>query len=148
MRKILRHLNLWERPQRSPPHKLYPHKLETFLVSLSPAGSTNPNLHRFGLGRGPLASRKQTPISFDPLTAEVQPKYASVILRSHCLAFDNEHQGQTQISFKAEELTNLSIFVETCCLGVLPPAHERKAPLAREGNTRRRWNTCKKLMRS
>ena len=36
IRKILRHLNLWERPQRSPPTKLFPHKLETFMASLSP----------------------------------------------------------------------------------------------------------------
>ncbi len=35
-RTILRHLNLWERPQRSPPTKLFPHKLETFMASLSP----------------------------------------------------------------------------------------------------------------
>ena len=34
--KILRQLNLWERPQRSPPTKLFPHKLETFMASLSP----------------------------------------------------------------------------------------------------------------
>ena len=36
IRKILRHLNLWERPQRSPPPRLFPHKLETFVASLSP----------------------------------------------------------------------------------------------------------------
>ncbi len=36
IRKILRHLDLWERPQRSPPTKLFPHKLETFMASLSP----------------------------------------------------------------------------------------------------------------
>ena len=36
IRKILRHLDLWERPQRSPPTKLFPHKLETFIASLSP----------------------------------------------------------------------------------------------------------------
>ncbi len=36
IRKILRHLDLWERPQRSPPPKLFPHKLETFMASLSP----------------------------------------------------------------------------------------------------------------
>ncbi len=28
IRKILRHLDLWERPQRSPPPKLFPHKLK------------------------------------------------------------------------------------------------------------------------
>jgi len=32
IRKILRHLDLWERPQRSPPPKLFPHKLETFMA--------------------------------------------------------------------------------------------------------------------
>ena len=36
IRKIIRHLDLWERPQRSPPPKLFPHKLETFMASLSP----------------------------------------------------------------------------------------------------------------
>ena len=36
IRKILRHLDLWERPQRSPPPKLFPHKLATFMASLSP----------------------------------------------------------------------------------------------------------------
>ena len=36
IRKILRHLDLWKRPQRSPPPKLFPHKLETFMASLSP----------------------------------------------------------------------------------------------------------------
>ncbi len=27
---------VWERPQPSPPPKLFPHKLETFMASLSP----------------------------------------------------------------------------------------------------------------
>ncbi len=36
IRKILRHLDLWERRQRSHPPKLFPHKLETFMASLSP----------------------------------------------------------------------------------------------------------------
>ncbi|MDA2924929.1 hypothetical protein MYX65_09800 [Acidobacteria bacterium AH-259-L09] len=36
IRKILQHLDLWERPQRSPPPRLFPHKLEAFLASLSP----------------------------------------------------------------------------------------------------------------
>jgi hypothetical protein len=36
IRKILRHLNLWERPQRAPPPPLLPHKLEAFLATLSP----------------------------------------------------------------------------------------------------------------
>jgi len=36
IRKILQHLSLWERPQRSPPPRLFPHKLEAFLASLSP----------------------------------------------------------------------------------------------------------------
>ncbi len=48
IRKILRHLDLWERPQRSPLPKLFPHKLETFMASLSPAGPRNPSLHGFG----------------------------------------------------------------------------------------------------
>jgi len=34
--KILQHLNLWERPQRSPPPRLFPHKLEGLLASLTP----------------------------------------------------------------------------------------------------------------
>ena len=34
--RILRHLNLWERPQRSPPPRLFPHKLDAFLATLSP----------------------------------------------------------------------------------------------------------------
>ncbi len=34
--RILQHLNLWERPQRSPPPRLFPHKLEAFLASLTP----------------------------------------------------------------------------------------------------------------
>ena len=37
IRKILQHLNLWERPPRSPPPPpLLPHKLEAFLATLSP----------------------------------------------------------------------------------------------------------------
>jgi hypothetical protein len=36
IRKILQHLNLWERPPRSPPSTLLPHKLEDFLESLTP----------------------------------------------------------------------------------------------------------------
>ena len=36
IRKILRHLDLWERPQRSPPPRLFPHKLEAFMASLYP----------------------------------------------------------------------------------------------------------------
>ena len=36
IRKILQHLNLWERPQRAPPPPLLPHKLEAFLAKLSP----------------------------------------------------------------------------------------------------------------
>ena len=36
IRKILRHLDPWERPQRSPPPKLFPHKLEAFMAFLSP----------------------------------------------------------------------------------------------------------------
>lgn len=36
IRKILQHLDLWERPQRSPPSRLFPHKLEAFLATLSP----------------------------------------------------------------------------------------------------------------
>ena len=36
IRKILRHLNLWEWPQRSPPPRLFPHKLDAFLATLSP----------------------------------------------------------------------------------------------------------------
>lgn len=36
IRQILQHLGLWERPQRSPPPPLFPHKLESFLASLSP----------------------------------------------------------------------------------------------------------------
>jgi hypothetical protein len=34
--KILRHLQLWERPPRSPPPPLFPPKLEAFLASLTP----------------------------------------------------------------------------------------------------------------
>ncbi len=34
--RILQHLNLWERPQRSPPPRLFPHQLEAFLTTLSP----------------------------------------------------------------------------------------------------------------
>ena len=37
IRKILQHLNLWERSPRSPPPpRLLPHKLEAFLTTLSP----------------------------------------------------------------------------------------------------------------
>ena len=36
IRKILQYLKLWERPQRSPPPRLFPHKLETLIASLSP----------------------------------------------------------------------------------------------------------------
>jgi len=37
IRKILQHLQLWERPPRSPPPpRLFPHKLEAFLATLSP----------------------------------------------------------------------------------------------------------------
>ena len=37
IRKILQHLQLWERPPRSPPPpRLLPHKLEAFLATLSP----------------------------------------------------------------------------------------------------------------
>jgi hypothetical protein len=36
IRKILQHLKLWNRPQRAPPRRLFPHKLEKFLKSLSP----------------------------------------------------------------------------------------------------------------
>ncbi|MGH9338628.1 MAG: IS91 family transposase [Acidobacteriota bacterium] len=36
IQKILQHLDLWERPQRSPPSRLFPHKLEAFLATLSP----------------------------------------------------------------------------------------------------------------
>ena len=36
IRKILQHLNLWERPQRSPPPRLLPQKLEGLLASLTP----------------------------------------------------------------------------------------------------------------
>ena len=35
IRKILEHLGLWERPQRSPPRRLLPQKLEKFLESIS-----------------------------------------------------------------------------------------------------------------
>ena len=58
IRKILRQLNLWERPQRSPPTKLFPHKLETFMASLSQAGPRNSGLHGIGfLGRCPGLER-------------------------------------------------------------------------------------------
>ena len=33
---ILKHLDLWQLPQRAPPPRLFPHKLERFLASLSP----------------------------------------------------------------------------------------------------------------
>ena len=36
IRKILRHLNLWEQPRRAPPPPLLPHKLDSFLATLSP----------------------------------------------------------------------------------------------------------------
>ena len=36
IRKILQHLNLWEQPQRAPPPPLLPHKLNSFLATLSP----------------------------------------------------------------------------------------------------------------
>jgi hypothetical protein len=36
IRKILQHLGLWERPQRAPPPPLLPHKLDSFLATLSP----------------------------------------------------------------------------------------------------------------
>jgi hypothetical protein len=36
IRKILQHLKLWDRPQRSPPRRLLPKKLEKFLETLSP----------------------------------------------------------------------------------------------------------------
>jgi hypothetical protein len=36
IRKILQHLKLWNRPKRAPPRRLYPHKLEKFLETLSP----------------------------------------------------------------------------------------------------------------
>ena len=36
IRKILQHLGLWDRPARSPPHRLFPHKMETLLQSLTP----------------------------------------------------------------------------------------------------------------
>lgn len=36
IRSILQHLNLWERPQRSPPPRLFARKLEAFLATLSP----------------------------------------------------------------------------------------------------------------
>ena len=34
--QILQHLDLWEQPQRAPPPRLFPHKLQSFLASLSP----------------------------------------------------------------------------------------------------------------
>ena len=36
IRKILQHLDRWEQPQRAPPPRLFPQKLERFLASLSP----------------------------------------------------------------------------------------------------------------
>ena len=36
IRKILQHLGLWDRPARSPPPRLFPHKMESFLQSLTP----------------------------------------------------------------------------------------------------------------
>ena len=35
IRKILQHLGLWDRPARSPPPRLFPHKMESFLQSLT-----------------------------------------------------------------------------------------------------------------
>jgi hypothetical protein len=36
IRKILRHLQLWEHPPRSPPPPLFPHKTEASLAPLTP----------------------------------------------------------------------------------------------------------------
>ena len=36
IRQILQHLDLWGEPQRAPPPRLFPHKLEPFLASISP----------------------------------------------------------------------------------------------------------------
>ena len=36
IRKILQHLDRWEQPQRAPPPRLLPQKLQSFLASLSP----------------------------------------------------------------------------------------------------------------
>ena len=36
IRKVLQHLKLWDRPQRSPPRRLLPKKLEKFFETLSP----------------------------------------------------------------------------------------------------------------
>ena len=36
IRRNLQHLDLWERPQRSPPPRLFPHKLQGLLASLTP----------------------------------------------------------------------------------------------------------------
>ena len=36
IREILQHLDLWGELQRAPPPRLFPHKLESFLASLSP----------------------------------------------------------------------------------------------------------------
>ncbi len=36
IRQILQHLELWQQPQRAPPPRLFPQKLESFLASLSP----------------------------------------------------------------------------------------------------------------
>ena len=36
IRQILQHLDLWGEPQRAPPPRLFPHKLERFLASISP----------------------------------------------------------------------------------------------------------------
>ena len=65
IRKILRHLGLWERPQRSPPPRLFPHKLETFTASLSPRRAQEiRGLHRFGfLGRCPGLERPKSHLS-------------------------------------------------------------------------------------
>jgi len=59
IRKILRPLDLWERPQRSPPPKLFPDKLRNLYgFSLSPAGPRNSGFHGFAfLGRCPGLER-------------------------------------------------------------------------------------------
>ena len=36
IRKILQHWGLWVNPARSPPPRLFPHKMETLLQSLTP----------------------------------------------------------------------------------------------------------------
>ena len=37
IRRILQHLGSWQRPGRSPPRRLFGHKLDAFLATLSPA---------------------------------------------------------------------------------------------------------------